>query len=103
MLKVFAIYDSKAEAFVHDFKAETKGLAVRQFAKGANEEKSDFHRYAQDYTLFEIGTWDDREGVYAMHDAKISMGTALEYITPITNVNQGPKSLMPDGNLREVK
>lgn len=77
---VFAIFDSKAEAYMQPWFAPTKGVALRNFAQAANDTSSDFHRFAADYTLFEIGTWDQHTGDLVAHDAKLNLGTALEFV-----------------------
>lgn len=77
--KVFAIYDSKAEAYLQPFFAKTSGLAVRMFMQAANDEGSDFSRFAADYTLFEIGEFSEDSGLFESHEAFRSLGLALEY------------------------
>ena len=76
---VFAIYDSKAEAFLQPWFSPTKATAIRSFSQAANEETSDFNRFAEDYTLFEIGSWEPASGVLVMSEAKVPLGTALEF------------------------
>ena len=58
VMRIFAIYDSKAEAYLQPFFSPTKATAIRSFTQAANDEKTDFYRFAEDYTLFEIGEWD---------------------------------------------
>lgn len=77
--RVFCVYDSKIEAFMTPFIMQTKGQAMRSFGDTVNDSSTQFWKHPEDFTLFEIGTYDDREGVYQMHDAKISLGTALEF------------------------
>lgn len=79
-MKIFAIYDSKAEAYLTPFFSPTKATALRSFAQAANQSESDFHRFASDYHLFELGTWDERKGQITPHKAITSLGCALEYI-----------------------
>lgn len=77
--KVYTVYDSKVEAYLPPFMAQTKGHAVRMFSDEVNNEQSALHRHPEDYTLFEIGEFDDAKGVYSMHEAKQPLGTALEF------------------------
>lgn len=77
-MKVCTVFDSKAEAWLQPFFTPTTATAVRAWEKVANEEGHEFHSNPADYTLFEIGQWNDVEGYITMHDAKISLGTALE-------------------------
>lgn len=78
--KIFSIYDSKAEAFITPFFAPTAGVAIRSFATAANDEQHNFHQHADDYTLFEIGTFNSDTGDLIPHEAGISHGLALSHI-----------------------
>lgn len=77
--KVFCVYDSKMEAYMNPFLMATKGQAIRAFSDTANDPQSAFSKHPEDYTLFEIGEYDDSTGRYAMYDAKIALGIALEF------------------------
>lgn len=80
-MKIFAIYDSKAEAYLTPIFAPTKGVALRMFATAANDPTTDFSKYAGDYTLMEIGTWDPTKGDIEKNQTKTNLGTALEHQT----------------------
>ena len=45
-----------------------------------NDDKLPFSLAPGDYTLFELGEYDDCTGQMTMHEAKISLGTATEFI-----------------------
>jgi len=79
-MKAFSIYDIKAEAYLQPFFSPNKAVALRQFGQAANDENTDFHKHAADYTLFEIGEWDEITGILSSTDAKIPLGTAIEFI-----------------------
>lgn len=76
--KVFSIYDAKAEAHMPPFFFAATGLAIRAFADMANDPSHTVGKHPEDYSLFEIGTFDDAIGVFENHEAKIPLGTALE-------------------------
>lgn len=78
---VFSVFDSKAEAYLQPFFSHNRAVALRSFMSAVSDERHDFHRYAGDYTLFEIGCWDDHRGVIDMYDAHISLGVASQFIT----------------------
>lgn len=78
--KVFSVYDSKAEAFLPPFFCGTRGIAVRVFAQAANEAGHNFSKWPGDYTLFELGEFDDREGKFFVGGAAENLGTALQYV-----------------------
>lgn len=78
-LKVFAVYDSKVEAFLQPFIMQTKGQAVRAFTDSCNDPQSNFWKHPEDFTLFELGSWDEVSGAYTNLTAKVAIGGALEF------------------------
>lgn len=64
ILKIFAVHDVKAEAYFQPFLMQSKGLAIRWFRECAQNKEHAFGKNPEDYTLFEVGTWDDSNCVY---------------------------------------
>lgn len=62
--KVFAIRDIKAEAFDKPFFLSTVGQAVRAFSDEVERSDSMLHKHPDDYTLFELGEYDDSFGTF---------------------------------------
>lgn len=79
-LKIYTIYDSKAEFYSKPFYATARGAALRSFTDACNDKNIDFGRYPADYTLFEIGTWDDSTASIVMHKAPVSLGVGVEFV-----------------------
>lgn len=77
-IKVFAVYDSAVGAYMQPFFMQSKGLALRSWLDAANDPKTQFHAHPADFTLFEIGEYDEIEGVLTTHPVKVNLGTALE-------------------------
>lgn len=105
-MKIFCVFDCKAEAFLNPIYFGATGEAVRAFEAAANSESHDFAKYAADYTLFEIGTWDQVAGEIKMLKAKINLGTALQMIKQPTfddwharNDAQKPVPLTPEAQV----
>ncbi|AXL15417.1 nonstructural protein [Microviridae sp.] len=61
-MKMYTIYDSKAEAYMKPFYARTRGEAIRSCEQAANDPESQFFSYAEDYVLFEIGEFSELTG-----------------------------------------
>jgi hypothetical protein len=80
ILKAFSVYDSKAEAYLPPFFTTTAALAMRSFETAANSGEHDFSKYAADYTLFEIGHYDDATAQLVALEAFSNLGTALTFI-----------------------
>lgn len=77
-MNIYAVHDIKAEAYLQPFFAQTDGLAIRMFQAAANDQEHQFWKYAEDYTLFNIGVWDEKNGV--LHSStKEPLGTAIQY------------------------
>lgn len=88
MLKIFSIHDSKAEAFIQPFFAPTSAAALRMFETAANDETSDFHRYAGDYTLFELGEFEPLTGQIETLETPHNLGLAITYKKAIKEFSQ---------------
>lgn len=78
-MKLFTVYDSKTECYGKPFCLTTKGEALRGFADVANDPQTQLCKYPADFTLFELGDWDDSNAQFSIHEAKINLGTAIEF------------------------
>lgn len=79
MKNVYAIYDSKADAYMQPFFQDTHGLALRTFEEATKQKDHIIAKYPADFTLFHLATWDDQTGNIAPMDTPISLGVAIEY------------------------
>lgn len=80
ILKVYSVYDSKVEAYLKPFYMQSKGEACRAFQEIANDKSSAVGKYPADFTLFELGEWNDSNCVFTMYKAPFSIGLALEFL-----------------------
>jgi len=78
-MKLFTVYDSKTESYGKPFCMLTKGEALRGFADVANDPQTQICKYPADFTLFELGDWDDATAAFFIHETKINLGTANEF------------------------
>jgi hypothetical protein len=76
--KVFTIYDSKALAYLPPFFVPTVGMGVRMFKDAINDKEHPFYLNKGDYTLYEIGEYDDNTGTITTH-AERSHGNGLQF------------------------
>lgn len=79
-MKMFSIYDSKGQFYDKPMFLRTKADAIRGWTELANDQKTTIAKHPADFTLFEIGEFNDLTGVVTMYDAKQSIGTALEFV-----------------------
>jgi len=80
MLKIFSIHDVKAKCYVHPFFLPERGMAARSFSDCVNSSEHQFGQHPHDYTLFEMGTFDDSTGIITPHNSPLSVGNGLEFI-----------------------
>lgn len=78
-IKLFSVFDSKVGAYMQPFYARTSGEAVRSFQDAIVREGSQFGTHAEDFTLFELGTWDDVSAQIEMLPTPHSLGVASEF------------------------
>lgn len=88
--KCFAVYDSKAEAYLTPFFMPSTGAAVRAFTDLVNDRNTTVSRHPEDYNLFQIGEYDDASGSVSSV-TKISLGCAIEFKKDIvSNLSEAP-------------
>lgn len=93
--KLFAIYDQKAFAYLPPFTLPRTEMAERTFADCINSDAHAFGKNPADYTLFELGGYDDNKGLITVHETPVVVGTGIEYIQKLTT-NSGDSG---NGNL----
>lgn len=80
VLKIYSVYDSKAEAYIPPMFYQSKGQALRQFSEVANDKTHQIGKYPEDFTLFEIGEFNDSNCKFTLYDTPYSLGLALEFV-----------------------
>ncbi|AZL82930.1 nonstructural protein [Apis mellifera associated microvirus 29] len=79
-MKIFTVHDSKAEAYLPPFYMKTKGEALRAFETTVKDTNSQFNKYPHDYTLVELGNFDENSAAIVTHQAPLILANASEYI-----------------------
>lgn len=74
---VVALYDNKVCSYSHVQNFRRKDEAVRTFSEAIDDVNSPMHKYAEDFSLFEIGYYDDETGLHIPHQVPILIITAL--------------------------
>ena len=88
ILKIFSVYDAKAEAYIQPMFFHSRGQAIRAFTDTANDPSSQLCRHAGDFTLFELGDFDDSTGIVQMAEHASNLGKALEFKNPELELKQ---------------
>lgn len=94
------VYDSKAKAFHEPIYVPTVAIGIRAFKVACNTSDHDFFKFAEDYTLFETGTWDPATAKSVDLPTPKSLGLALSFIdkqeepTSIHALSNTPKAAL---------
>lgn len=78
--RIFAIYDQKAFAYLPPFTLPRAEMAERTFGECINSNTHQFGKHPADYTLFELGSYDDNSGQLTPHLAPLVVGSGVEYL-----------------------
>ena len=101
LVKMFSVYDSKAQVYTPPFYFKAVGEAVRAFQDSVNTPGHQFNKWPGDFTLFQIGAYDDETGFVTQDQAHINLGVALEFFTE-PGAFDAPTGPVFDGLAREV-
>lgn len=81
----YSVRDSKAERYISPFYAPTRAVAQRMFETAANTPGENFNAHSGDFTLFEIGTFDDETGILTPNaNGHHNLGLAADYVKATT-------------------
>lgn len=80
ILKMFAVYDSKTEAYFPPFYNTTNAAALRDFADKVNTPNHHWARHPEDFSLFCVGVYDDLTAVITPMSPHQTLGKAIEYV-----------------------
>ena len=69
-------------------------MAVRTFVECANSPDHQFGRYPADYTLFEVGEFDDEDAHIEIYGTKKNLGNGLEHQRPADLAIPGQQDLL---------
>lgn len=79
MLKMYSVFDSKAGAFLPPFFMHTDNVAKRTFYDCANDAAHMFSKHPEDYSLYDLGTFDDASATLVTKVPPVNLGLASQY------------------------
>lgn len=85
LLKIFTVYDAASGIYLKPFFSRSKGEAMRSILDILDDKSHDLSKYSADYTMFDMGTYDDCTGMFNTHEPK-SLGCLLEFKTQESKV-----------------
>lgn len=99
-LRIFSVYDSKAQAFLPPFFLLNEAMAMRVFSECAGDPQHQFCKHPQDFSLFMLGTFDDVTARLEQENPPQNLGMAAGYRNVETfpvNPSVMPKALRLNG------
>lgn len=78
-MKIFSIHDSKAEAYLPPIYFKTAAEAIRAFSTACEDSNSNFYKYPHDFTLVELGEFDEPTASIATHNIPRILSNASEF------------------------
>lgn len=79
-MKMFTVYDCKAETYNKPFCVNAKGEALRGFMDIAHDKETAIGQHPEDFTLFEIGEFDTEDGLLKAIETKVALACAIDLI-----------------------
>lgn len=79
-LLMFSILDGKSGVYNSPFPAVSRGVALRMFTDLVNDPKTSIARHPEDYTICELGSFEDSTGIMESHASPTPLGNASAYI-----------------------
>lgn len=92
-LKMLSVYDSKIAGYMTPFFSVHAGQALRGWEEVCNDGQSPMSKFPADFTLFELGEFDDSCGELVMHKEAVNLGTAASFKRKIQSEFEGLKNV----------
>lgn len=79
LVNVYAVYDSKAQAYLQPWFCQNHNVAFRNMELALRNPQCPFKQFPADFTLFCIGEFDDLTGAITGHAAHESLGNMIQF------------------------
>jgi hypothetical protein len=78
---MYTVYDCKSETYSKPSYHLAPGDAIRAFATAANEKtQSMIGKHPEDFSMFEIGSWDPRTGKIELWESRKHIANAIDLV-----------------------
>lgn len=78
--RMFAVFDVTANAYLQPFFTVNTGTAVRSISELVNDKAHQFGKYPNDYVLYEVGSFNDADGLLSSHQAPVKVAVLVDFI-----------------------
>jgi len=79
-VKLYSIYDKKAQTYAPPFAYPYHGQAIRAFSDLVQDQRSSVNKHPGDYALFFLGEYDDNTGELISLQKPEHLSEAQEYL-----------------------
>lgn len=79
-IRVFAVRDMKALAFLQPFFSQSSMSAIRAFGDACEQKDTPFNKHPEDYVLYEIGGYNDDTGMLTAVSPVRMLGCASDFL-----------------------
>jgi len=86
-LSMFAVYDEVAKIYKHMFFRARAGEAIRYFADGCTDTKTELYQHPSDFSLFRLGDLDIETGYFNSLDIPERVARATDYVEVFNATN----------------
>lgn len=77
---VYSIYDMKSELWSRPTFPVNEGSMIRSFMDLVNDKQHPVGQHPEDYALYKIAEWTDKEGKLFPLNPPLSIGTGINYV-----------------------
>lgn len=79
IFNIYTVWDECTKAYLQPMFFVSKGQAIRALTSAVNDPEHDFHKYSDQYVLFELGSYDNANAVFELYNAPRSVGVCSEF------------------------
>lgn len=81
ILRVYGVFDTKAEVYGRPFFTRMRGEAIRAWSDALVDGQSEYAKHPGDYNLFELGEFDQGSGLLVPgKDGPVLLGNGLSFL-----------------------
>lgn len=76
---IFSVYDMKSKVFSIPFFSVNQATALRDFERACRDVNSDLNAFPNDFSLYELGSFDDNTGLISTHTQPDYLALAAQF------------------------
>lgn len=79
LVRMYAIYDTKAAAYLQPFFCANNAIAFRNIERACKNPQSPFAEFPADFNLFCLASFEDVDGVLTPFEYRENLGNLLQF------------------------